>query len=886
MVDVSSQNNSVSVNVSTGGTSASIKATPDMAQYYSEKSREWAVSNRIVENIDYSSKYYAEKSKESATSALSSAEQAKNVKEQAIEEINSLKDAATNEIQDVAINATSDVTDVKIEALSNIQTSTYEAIEQIEQEGLEQFNKVKSTGFYMRDDKLYFINSKGEEEEFKSGGDSSESGAGMPVGTFFTLNCKDNYVPENCLVRDGTEYSKWQFENFWNDYLTGETSYVTNKKLICPETAIIDNGILSNVQDVYYDENVTTGKEVVIKYINVDTSVTQYLFPFDKTYYISIIDNILGVAKLNDTQLMADRSAIRLTQSDFYIKIISLPTSSDWYNWEIYLSYDGLSYDFLMYCGVGSDKIDEFLKLKLYQCSGQIDLKNSYLKNANETSYFSQQKIESVLNTCSYAEYENELKTYGFCNKFAVNNIGETFRVPTAKKIERYLIDKKEATETDSTWYNLYSDGWCEQGGELLSVLQNDDMVVYLSKPYVNLNYSVLITATGGARSNGQYMNCNAVKTKYLDRFYMQTNDYTFGRIWEACGYIDISAYEVPKEFVVVSSGQINENQYNWNDLVNGLNKVFDDTKINTPFFYGMSQYFENKPNNLSWLKGGQYYTKIVHTGYYNWLLNIYNGVEQNDKVSVKAHTDTTITDYDFVINFENETFRLPLKNGSENLPNAVFEEMTLGATDTSYIAQSNGWVCVCKVAKATGQYIQIVAPSGTEPSKATSSSEWLYATKEVKRGDKYKIQYTATGETKFFRFNHAVGNGDLYYFVGETVSNTNLINAGRIEEQISNLITIVDSYENSYSWYIIYSNGFCRQGGYSTSTSATTTINLLKPYKDSYYTVNVTWAYTSNIGTYSPLVDTTSKNKFTIYHADGGAQKCAQHWEASGYLY
>ena len=881
MVDVSSQNNSVSVNVSTGGTSASIKATPDMAQYYSEKSREWAVSNRIVENIDYSSKYYAEKSKESATSALSSAEQAKNVKEQAIEEINSLKDAATNEIQDVAINATSDVTDVKIEALSNIQTSTYEAIEQIEQEGLEQFNKVKSTGFYMRDDKLYFINSKGEEEEFKSGGDSSESGAGMPVGTFFTLNCKDNYVPENCLVRDGTEYSKWQFENFWNDYLTSEEkTWQINKNANYSAELEFSNGIMSGAGEFNFKIS-NTDDEIVYKFLVNDLNLMQTLINFGK--------NELGILYGNSTQnipyfgLGTGVKYFELITNEFYVKFSRHESFST--GWFVSLSYDNKTWQ--TYDTFLNDGSEDILTKITFNNQFSVDLINSYIVNNNIITYLAEERTESILNTCSYAEYNQELGTYGFCNKFAVNTTSETFRVPLAKKIERFLIDKKEATETDSTWYNLYSDGWCEQGGELLSVLQNDDMVVYLSKPNVNLNYSVLITATGGARSNGQYMNCNAVKTKYLDRFYMQTNDYTFGRIWEACGYIDISAYEVPKEFVVVSSGQINENQYNWNDLVNGLNKVFDDTKINTPFFYGMSQYFENEPNNLSWLKSsGQYYSKIVHTGYYNWLLNIYNGVEQNDKVSVKAHTDTTITDYDFVINFENETFRLPLKNGSENLPNAVFEEMTLGATDTSYIAQSNGWVCVCKVVKATGQYIQIVAPSGTEPSKATSSSEWLYATKEVKRGDKYKIQYTATGETKFFRFNHAVGNGDLYYFVGETVSNTNLINAGRIEEQISNLITIVDSYENSYSWYIIYSNGFCRQGGYSTSTSATTTINLLKPYKDSYYTVNVTWAYTSNIGTYSPLVDTTSKNKFTIYHADGGAQKCAQHWEASGYLY
>ena len=69
MVDVSSQNNSVSINVSSSGNSASINATPDTALYYSEKSREWAISDRIVDSKDYSSKYYANKANQSANNA-------------------------------------------------------------------------------------------------------------------------------------------------------------------------------------------------------------------------------------------------------------------------------------------------------------------------------------------------------------------------------------------------------------------------------------------------------------------------------------------------------------------------------------------------------------------------------------------------------------------------------------------------------------------------------------------------------------------------------------------------------------------------------------------------------------------------------------------------
>lgn len=101
MVDVSSQNNSVSINVSTSGNSASIKATPDMAQYYSEKSREWATSNRIVDGIDYSSKHYANKANESATKAEKVIEDVKTEAQTQISTIQQVSQLEQEEIQEI-----------------------------------------------------------------------------------------------------------------------------------------------------------------------------------------------------------------------------------------------------------------------------------------------------------------------------------------------------------------------------------------------------------------------------------------------------------------------------------------------------------------------------------------------------------------------------------------------------------------------------------------------------------------------------------------------------------------------------------------------------------------------------------------------------------------
>ena len=127
MVDVSSQNNSVSINVSSSGNSASIKATPDTALFYSEKSREWAISNRIVDNEDYSSKYYANKAKESATSAEGYAQSSSNL---------------YNETQQLAMQASETITAEKDSALTEIETTRGEAVEGIENASEEQKKEI------------------------------------------------------------------------------------------------------------------------------------------------------------------------------------------------------------------------------------------------------------------------------------------------------------------------------------------------------------------------------------------------------------------------------------------------------------------------------------------------------------------------------------------------------------------------------------------------------------------------------------------------------------------------------------------------------------------------------------------------------------------------
>ena len=210
MVDISSQNNKINITVSSSGNTANTNVTPDYAQYYSEKSKEWAISDKLIDNKDYSSKYYANESKKQADISTAKATEVIESGNTAVSNIESARDNAITNVNTagatqvalateqatIATNKASEVVASGNEALANIDTAKNNAITSIanqettsktslidegatqigliQNEGATQVANVQSTGFYMRDDKLYYVNSQGEETEFKSGGSGLE----------------------------------------------------------------------------------------------------------------------------------------------------------------------------------------------------------------------------------------------------------------------------------------------------------------------------------------------------------------------------------------------------------------------------------------------------------------------------------------------------------------------------------------------------------------------------------------------------------------------------------------------------------------------------------------------------------------------------------------
>ena len=93
-------------------------------------------------------------------------------------------------------------------------------------------------------------------------------------------------------------------------------------------------------------------------------------------------------------------------------------------------------------------------------------------------------------------------------------------------------------------------------------------------------------------------------------------------------------------------------------------------------------------------------------------------------------------------------------------MPSNKYVDLTLGASGSTYTAPANGWLCLQKVALASGQYIQFY--NSTSHLIAFSNSSGAYGQAIIipcKKGDFITVSYTTTGETLAFRFVYAEGS-------------------------------------------------------------------------------------------------------------------------------
>ena len=141
---------------------------------------------------------------------------------------------------------------------------------------------------------------------------------------------------------------------------------------------------------------------------------------------------------------------------------------------------------------------------------------------------------------------------------YVINEADGTFRLPLVASVsdfaqKRFLVAKKEMTESNLTWYNLYSDGWCEQGGDVnfAAYTTNRNYTITLPIPYNDTSYYVATQLRNGGSSWAAVAGSN-VTTKTTNTFIIQkyqasgtgTAIAAHREMWRAEGYAHNPALE------------------------------------------------------------------------------------------------------------------------------------------------------------------------------------------------------------------------------------------------------------------------------------------------------------------------------------------------------
>ena len=159
-------------------------------------------------------------------------------------------------------------------------------------------------------------------------------------------------------------------------------------------------------------------------------------------------------------------------------------------------------------------------------------------------------------------------------------------------------------------------------------------------------------------------------------------------------------------------------------------------------------------------------------------------------------------------------------------------------------------------------------------------------------------------------RFDNLVftsGNEYLYYIVGNTyewtglssvvTQGTSLLN--QVSSGISNEINtrvkldgsnaefpyVTETYQNGSSWYRLWSDGWCEQGGETAMgpNTSPTTVNLLKAYKNTNYNIIAVKEIASHASTGTVQVTRESASYFTIAWTYNSSRYAL--WRACGYI-
>lgn len=311
------------------------------------------------------------------------------------------------------------------------------------------------------------------------------------------------------------------------------------------------------------------------------------------------------------------------------------------------------------------------------------------------------------------------------------------------------------------------------------------------------------------------------------------------------------------------------------------------------PLFYGA--YFDYTPNNVSWvLAGGQVASGTIYEFAYNELVNELSTPKYGLQV---IEEDDMVVGVDYStywkVNQDQQYFIAPTKLSYGALTGGVYgdgQSVMLYAQDRNNNVGARAWL-----SNYGSDYIQcapIVSNIGVQytPNTFISDSNVHFVYDQTTIGIATKEQL---GNLSSGLIAEQSTTAKLYFKVANAVQNLELLDAGEVLEAVNGIATtvantphITETYVNGTSWYRVYSDGWCEQGGIATLSNYSS-VTLLKSYIDTNYSLILT----SNGPTYNEYAyvsgydKTVSGFNVAVVEGNSGKNNVSICWQACGYI-
>lgn len=313
----------------------------------------------------------------------------------------------------------------------------------------------------------------------------------MPVGTLFPCFCSSSWVPENALPVDGAEYLSTQFPSLWSDFLTSTTPRLAT----CSYTEYASD-IATYGQCARFAVDIENGKFKVptikdgayITQANSDAEIAKA--------YNESLPNIKGAFESTDWMFapnMSGNGAFSVSSGGKYTTN-DQKTSDGGYNVSFNASNSSSVY-------ADNAKVQgDNVRLRWFVVVANGTVSQSAMDWSAWTTSMAQK-----LNK----DHSNDEKPY-------VTEVSNESLMPS--------------------WYRVWSDGWCEQGGRFTTATSNSTYTVELLKAMSDTDYQVSLASI--SQSAGIWISDNNQMTTNHFKVYVSSNA-GGGVHWQVRGYIN-----------------------------------------------------------------------------------------------------------------------------------------------------------------------------------------------------------------------------------------------------------------------------------------------------------------------------------------------------------